>query len=401
MLDSLERVALGNHVETACLLHDIGNPPFGHFGEAAIKNWFADNGVDILKKAITLRGGDLGSGDPRLVKALADFRDFDGNPQGFRVVTRLQWNTDQFGLNLTTTTLASFLKYTRKAGDEPAGPFSKKAGFFITEEPIVKRVWDDFSYASPQRFPLAYIMEAADDLAYCISDLEDSIEKGLVHESSAFEEIHDKFLSLCNEGTGEVYAEIKMALVALKEGKRTDGKEFSYTDFRTTLNRAIVGYVADRYIDHHVSILNGSLDTLLPTSDAPGAILEILKGYCREHVYCHESIQRTELAGYTAIRGMLDYFKPLLSISRKKFNQALDDARDEDGRRLIIEPKYLSLFPEKYSKVYKNFVDDIGEDDDFHFTEWNARAHLVVDFLAGMTDDFAMTTYRTLAGMRL
>lgn len=401
MLDPLERVAFGNYVETACLLHDIGNPPFGHFGEAAIKQWFETNGFSLLKKAITLRGGDIGSGDPRLISALADFKEFDGNPQGLRVVSRLQWNTDEFGLNLTTTTLASFLKYTRKAGDTPVGSFSKKAGFFITEEPIVRKVWADFGYAVPQRFPLAYIMEAADDLAYCISDLEDSIEKGLVHEPSAFQEIHQNFLAECKHHTDDVHGVIEKALIDLQRGQREDGKEFTYTDFRTTLNRAIVGYVADRYVEHHNLIVSGSLDALLPTKDAPGAILEVLKKYCREHVYCHESIQRTELAGYTAIGGLLDHFSPLLTISRTKFNQALNDSKDESGRRLVIEPKLLSLFPEKYIKVYKHFVADIAMNDDGNFNEWNARAHLVVDFLSGMTDDFAMTTYRTLAGMRL
>lgn len=405
MLDPLERVALGNYVETACLLHDIGNPPFGHFGEAAIKQWFEKNGFDLLKNAVTLDSGDIGSGDPRLVNALADFKEFDGNPQGLRVVSRLQWNTDKFGLNLTTTTLASFLKYTRKAGDKPAGLFSKKAGFFTTEEPVIRKVWDDFGYTSPKRFPLAYIMEAADDLAYCISDLEDSIEKGLVHEPSAFHEIHQNFLVGCKRKSDHDHANthdvIEKAIIALKDGRRDDGKEFTYTDFRTTLNRTIVEYVADRYVQHHDAIVNGSLDALLPIEDAPGAILEALKKYCREHVYCHDSIQRTELAGYTAISGMLDHFRPLLVISRNKFNQALNDAKDENGNRLIIEPKLLSLFPEKYIKVYKQFVDTVERDNSGNFIEWNARAHLVVDFLSGMTDDFAMTTYRTLAGMRL
>lgn len=115
-IDPVERTALVNFVETACLMHDIGNPPFGHFGEAAIQKWFQDNGADCIQRAVALKKGTLGSGDPRLIDALADFKEFDGNPQGLRIVARLQWNTDEYGLNLTRSTLASFLKYVRCAG---------------------------------------------------------------------------------------------------------------------------------------------------------------------------------------------------------------------------------------------------------------------------------------------
>lgn len=175
LMDAAQRAAFVNFVETACLMHDIGNPPFGHFGEAAIQKWFGAEGGPCMKKAIGLKdNGELGSGDPRLVAMNADFKEFDGNPQGLRIVARLQWNTDQYGLNLTKTSLATYLKYIRQAGAVSSGLFVKKAGFFLTEAPIVKTVWKEFGYEVPQRFPLAYVMEAADDIAYCVSDLEDS-----------------------------------------------------------------------------------------------------------------------------------------------------------------------------------------------------------------------------------
>ena len=398
-----ERVAFVNFVEAACLLHDIGNPPFGHFGEAAIQKWFRDNGANYIKKSIKLKDGDLGSGDLRLKDALYDFVEFDGNPQGLRIVTRLQWNTDEFGLNLTTTTLASFLKYVRCAGDDVSGgAFSKKAGFFSTEKKIIEAVWGGFGYLLPQRFPLAYIMEAADDIAYCISDLEDSIEKGVVDEKSALIEIGSRF-NLCDIDTNDcVLLNVKNAIECMLSGSRGDGKEFTYTDFRTTLNRTIVRYVADRYVERQKEVLAGTLDSLVPESSPAGAILKTLKEYCRDYVYCHDSIQRTELAGYTAIRGLLDHYGPLLSLSRKSFSFALDGGRkDEEGKSILIESKLLSLFPDRYIKVYKNYISEIEGDDEGDFLEWNARAHLVVDFISGMTDDFAMTTYRTLSGMRL
>lgn len=401
-LNSMERAAFVNFVETACLMHDIGNPPFGHFGEAAIQKWFRDNGEQCVKESVRLQNGELGSGDQRLIAALCDFKEFDGNPQGLRIVTRLQWNTDEYGLNLTRSTLASFLKYVRCAGDRATGNFQKKAGYFDTEKSIVDAVWSELGYSKPQRFPLAYVMEAADDIAYCVSDLEDSFEKGLVHEPSALREIEESFLKFPDLEIDSDYIAIQAALAAVRLGARENGKEFTYTDFRTSLNRTIVAFVADRYVNNHDAVLAGTLDALLPSSSSCGAVLETLKAYCRNHVYGHESLQRVELAGYTAIRGLLDHFSPLLKCSKSRFNAALkNESKDSLGSPIIIESKLLKLFPEKYIKVYCHSIADKAQDDSENFHEWNARAHLVVDYVSGMTDDFAMTTYRTLAGMRL
>jgi dGTPase len=401
-LSALERSALVNFVETACLMHDIGNPPFGHFGEAAIQKWFGEKGASCVEAAIKLQHGEMGSGDPRVISALADFKEFDGNPQGLRIVARLQWKTDEHGLNLTKTTLASFLKYIRRSGEKSREKFQKKAGYFSTEEPIVQSVWREFGYSKPQRFPLAYVMEAADDIAYCVSDLEDSIEKGLVHEPSALKEIEEDFLSRMLPVGDSAYIEIVKALAAVRLGARSDGAESTYTDFRTSLNRTIVAYVADQYVKKHEEILNGTADVLLPVESPCGAILDSLKNYCRNNVYGHESIQRTELAGYTAIQGLLDHFSPLLRCSRERFGSALDMKKEDAlGEPIILESKLLRLFPGKYIKVYRHYILSDTKDDEMKFKEWNARAHLITDFLSGMTDDFAMTTYRTLAGMRL
>jgi dGTPase len=394
-----------NFVETACLMHDIGNPPFGHFGEAAIQEWFKKNGTQCLSAATgNGEGADLPTtlSDDLVDRALADFRDFDGNPQGLRIVARLQWNSDEFGLNLTKTTLASFLKYVRSPLEKPSEDgFKKKAGYFSTEAELVQEVWKEFGYIDPQRFPLAYIMEAADDIAYCISDLEDSFEKKVVYEELAFKAIEEAYQQKAFSADAPCHSEISKALAAIREKKLGD-KEFTFIDFRTNINNAIVRYGAEQYVTNEELISSGDLKTLLPENEPPGHLLKVLKDFCRKNVYTHVSVQRTELAGYNAISGLLEEFKPLLTASRKRFENCLEGKReDNEGRRILLEPKLLTLFPKNYIKVYKHHLKKVDADSRPDIAEWMVRAHLVVDFISGMTDDFAMTTFRTLAGIEL
>ena len=401
-MTELQHAALINFVETACLMHDIGNPPFGHFGEAAIQEWFKAHGQACVLSSMGIKDDHAASYLAPLKLALADFLEFDGNPQGLRIVARLQWNTDEFGLNLTKTALAAFLKYVRSPLESRSERnFTKKPGFFMSENEVVKAVWEEFGYAQPQRFPLAYIMEAADDIAYCVSDLEDSFEKGIIEEETALPRIQTGYLEADFGAGSSCHESIAAALDGIVKGKVGD-KEFTYTDFRTTLNSIIVRYVSERYVANQDSIETGQLKSLLPEDEPPGLVLKVLKDFCREKVYKHESIQRVELAGYNAISGLMNQVRPLLECSRKRF-EATRNGQDKDERdqRILLEPKLLKLFPPKYLKVYEHHVQQCKGKDHEDFLEWNARAHLVIDFISGMTDDFAMTTYRTLAGMRL
>ena len=186
-------------------------------------------------------------------------------------------------------------------------------------------------------------------------------------------------------------------------GVKDDGKQFTFTDFRTSLNRLLVEFAANQYIELHDSILNGQLPSLIPANSPAGKILDALKGYCRKKVYCHESVQRIELAGYRAIYGLLDHFSCLLVAGTARFQAALDyQTKDAKGRSIIIENKLLTLFPKNYIQVYKEQLETIENNTGYTIAdEWVLRAHLITDFISGMTDDFATTSYQNLSGMRI
>lgn len=400
-IDDEQSQAIPIFVETACLMHDIGNPPFGHFGEAAIRQWFGEHGKSLLKKACGISDESLGT---YVDNYLSDFLQFDGNPQGLRIVTKLQRNTDEFGLNLTYTSLSAYLKYLRCSSDKPEEQlFKKKCGFFITERDAIEAIWSANNYTNAQRFPLVYIMEAADDISYCISDLEDSIEKCIVSKSDAAESIYELFESNAKVNKAvPSYNEIIACLDKLRK------KEETYINFRTSLIRNLVSFAAGNYLNNHFDIMSGQVQSLIPENSNYGIILSILKSYCKNNVYCHESVQKTEIAGYAAISGLLNIFKILLTCDSERFSSSLNYSENSDGNGvpIILEKKYLKIFPKNYIKNYQCEVEKINSDQKLNdkkrrVQEWNARAHLIVDYVSGMTDDFAMNTYRELCGISL
>lgn len=166
-------------VENACLLHDIGNPPFGHFGEAAIRAWAHNSICNSIPNEIK---DQIGIKDSRLNSLINDFKEFDGNPQGFRIVMKLHADYDEYSLNLTYATLLCILKYPRTTGEEKDEGILKKAGYFQTEKEIVEKIYREVGMKLKHRYPFVYIMEAADDIAYCMSDIADGIEKGILTE---------------------------------------------------------------------------------------------------------------------------------------------------------------------------------------------------------------------------
>lgn len=403
--------SLAIFVETACLAHDIGNPPFGHFGEAAIQEWFKENGPSIIENSIgSSKNSDI---------LLKDFREFDGNPQGLRILSKLQWNNDEFGLNLTTTSLLSCIKYLRCAGGDvvhleeldengkqKVDPLHKKAGYFISEEKLVAKLWEihEIEKENPRRFPLSAIMEAADDISYCISDLEDSVEKGIVslhHASCWIKKSWDsKKDKTPNDDLNEKLDKI-ISHISTEWGKNVFNKsDYTFTDFRTSITRELVNFTSSNFID--LVLKKQPISTLLPENSSASVFLELLKEYCRKHVYCDQSVELIEYAGYTAISGLLDIFKPLLICNKNRFEHALkSDKKDGNGKPIVLEKKLLRLFPEKHIKAYKNFskqssIRNLSSKE----IEWLARAHLIVDFLSGMTDDYSIELYRTLSGIK-
>ncbi|MDP9196607.1 MAG: deoxyguanosinetriphosphate triphosphohydrolase [Pseudomonadota bacterium] len=162
---------LGTVVQASCLVHDIGNPPFGHAGEYAIRDWYAGAGARWLSGLSEAEKNDLTV--------------FEGNAQGFRIATALEYNRFDGGMRLTCATLATFCKYPWGSDQPEARGADGKFGIFRSEMPLFRQVAERAGLIAQGkdrwcRHPLTWLVEAADDICYALIDIEDGIELSIV-----------------------------------------------------------------------------------------------------------------------------------------------------------------------------------------------------------------------------
>lgn len=368
-------------VENACLLHDIGNPPFGHFGEAAISDWFRAHW-----KPCFAASHDTVEPSPRMGQLMEDFLQFDGNPQGLRIILRLQRDIDQYGLNLTYTSILSSIKYVRSPSEPKLGPLTKKPGYFETEKEIVWLLKKEIGLPKDARYLFAYIMEAADDIAYCVSDIEDGIEKGLLTEKAFFSELKRDW----QDGRFPFYPPPTKKKSTL-----------SFFEFKTYYARHAVKKASDTFVRDLGDLSRGTAPNLFRDESREGKAVECLKKVARRRLFRSPQAENPELAGYQIVTGLLEKLSVLLKCSEDQFKKLLK-ARMEPDSKNVKELEYqfrlINKLPAKHVDAY---VDQLREFPRVSFPEWYLRAHLIVDFISGMTDGFALEFYQLLGGIRL
>ncbi|MEP7341306.1 MAG: dGTPase [Acidobacteriota bacterium] len=370
-------------VENACLLHDIGNPPFGHFGETAIQTWFKKNWKYCFRKS---RGHHISSD---LSALMGDFLQFDGNPQGVRIVLRLQNVRDKYSLNLTSTTLLSLVKYVRSPSEPEDDGLGKKPGYFNSERKLIEEMKDELGLPSNSRHPLAYIMEAADDIAYCISDIEDGIEKGIITASEFFDELDEAWNE--NGQQGKVFP---IGTRPPREDVPDPNMQFFY--FKTSYTREAIKRAKNLYLANESGLFNGEITSLFSDSTEEGRALKCLKTVARKKLFRSSEAENPELAGYKVIFGLLDSFKPLLLLPQARFALLLESRMNPSSvmrQNLDYEWRLFNKLAPKHIDAYKEQIKD--------YDEWFSRCHLITDFISGMTDGYALELFQLLNGIRL
>ena len=391
-------------VEMACLMHDIGNPPFGHFGEAAINDWFRqrlwpeDAASDPLigdrcdAASLRLRDGEETLNELRR-KVRQDLCQFEGNAQGIRMVHTLM------RMNLTWAQVGCILKYTRPAWWRGAPPAShsylmKKPGYYFSEEAYIARLRKELALEPYSRFPLTWIMEAADDISYCVADLEDAVEKRIFSVERLYQHLYDAWGS---HDKGSLFALVvenaweKSRANSLS--RSTEDQFFMYLRVNT-LNK-LVPYAARRFIENLPQIYSGNFNQALLEDDSDySQLLELYKRVAVQEVFSHPDVEQLELQGYRVISGLLDIYQPLLKLSLSDFSELVDKDR---LRHLPIESRLFHKLSTRHRLAYVEAINKVPRDAaEFPTLEFYYRCRLIQDYISGMTDLYAWDEYRRL-----
>lgn len=356
-LQHVESGDFGAIVAAACLAHDIGNPPFGHAGEDAIREWFRTSG--LLER------------HPFTPAQRADFERYEGNAQGFRIVSRLQSPANP-GLQLTSAVLATFTKYPRPSYLETTldGKSGKKFGFFQQDAEAFQRVAHSTGLVERipgsawRRHPLAFLVEVADDTCYLIVDLEDAAKLGFVPYRDAECLLADLAGNTINGGRLDRLHDPKERLEYLRA--KAIGR--------------LLESAAAVFLENEESILDGEFDDeLLEQSPIAHPLQAILK-LAKETIYTARPALEIETAGFEVLGALLGLF-----------SNAVEARAEVPGTRFTTrERMLLKLLPVQ-------FLGHGGEPNSDPYI----RLLQVADFVAGMTDSYAVDMYRKLKGFAL
>jgi len=354
----------GDIVASACLAHDIGNPPFGHSGEDAISAYFASEAAERFIKNLS-------------AAEVADLQHFEGNAAGFRILTHTYaaLSSGSAGLGLTYATLGAFTKYPRPSvvrdANKQGGASEKKYGHFQAENPRFKLVAEELGLRPKDaaagfyhRHPLAFLVEAADDICYRIIDFEDGLKLGLID--------HERGLHLLRELRAA-------APNARPRGAGSGGlhwrdwqEELGY--LRATLIGQLVDETATRFAQHAPAILGGTYDAPLVKELSGYEHLQEIQRLSIDKLYRSRPVLEIEAAGFEVLGGLLDAF--LCAIFDKKENHRSRKLLD------LLPNQYRAIGPQAGASAYEQIL-------------------LLTDYVAGMTDQTALSLYKTIKGIEL
>lgn len=341
---------------TVGLAHDLGNPPFGHQGEVAIQKWFIDSKDKI--------------------KSHHDLLEFDGNPQTFRLLTRLQVLNDKFGFNLTVATLSALLKYPTFQSSKGGNGY-KKFGIFESEREIAKEIWKETGLEEGLRHPLAYIMEACDDIAYSVIDAEDTIKKGY----ASFYDLID-LLEDSSHGDCVINETVKQSRRKNEEYKGAslssrELNEISMQMFRTKAISMMVVAATETFVANVNGMLNGKLPEAfdLIGHSRSAALCRALKEFDKRYGFLHSEVLQLELEGNNYIKGVMDLL--------------WDSLAKDQGERDAYERYAYGRISENYRRVYESSA--MKPED---------TQRLLCDFISGMTEKFLIRTYQELRDLK-
>ena len=344
---------IGQIVSTACLAHDLGNPPFGHSGEKAIQTFFTEGSGLSLKQQVSSAFWD-------------DITHFEGNANAFRLLTHQFKGRRPGGFVMTYSTLASIVKYPYASS---AAGTKGKFGFFQSEQPYFQRIADEMGLLRRSnegeplqyvRHPLVYLVEAADDICYEIMDIEDAHKLKIL----SYLETEELFLGFFDKETQQ-----KLLQRISDENLQDPNEKVVY--LRACVIGKLENECVNTFLDNEEMILAGTFE---------GSLIKHINQQQRdaykrcsqlsvERIYRSRPVLDVELSGYKIMATLME-----------QMTEAV-------------------MHPDRFYS--KQLIDRVSTQYDINAQELETRLMAVIDYIAGMTDVYALDVYQKINGISL
>ena len=370
------REDISHILECAGLIHDIGNPPFGHFGEDAIREWFEKNlpRLSFFGKSVS---GMLNE------QMRQDFLHFEGNAQALRLVTRLHYLVDEYGMNLTYALLNTIIKYPVPSTGIDIGSGNikdKKMGYYLADESTFRKV-TEATGAGSRRHPLTFILEAADDLAYKTADIEDAFVKGFISYYTLEKElaaIEDKY-----QDAGFRPLEKLRQLYERGRKKGVNSPEsYAVKNWIISAQGFLISCATYGFTSNYDAIMEGTFGADLFSGTFGAPLMDLLGDMAYRRVFTSRAIYEMELSESS----ILDYLMDRLVHAVLYY--------DTEGKMDSTDIRVVSFISDNYKNAYRLQAEGKSEAEKLYL-----RLLLVTDYVCGMTDNYAKRLYQQMNGL--
>lgn len=365
------------------LIHDIGNPPFGHFGENTIRQWFGEHFGELSFKGRPVK-------ELLTEQMIGDFLHFEGNAQALRVLTKLHVLIDiGNGMNLTYALLNTIIKYpvsslniNKKSGNIK----DKKMGYFTAEQQIFEDVTRSTG-AEGCRYPLTFLLESADDIAYKTADIEDAAVKKLISYNQLLEEISSrKYLERCeNEqeraALNSAAENLRHCLDSAQKRGLPLAEKKAVQRWVVNLQSTLIYAVSDAFAENYDAIMTGTFTRELLAASPVRVLADALSDIAYRYAFQSPGVLKTELSACAMMNLLLD------SITGAALRFGTDEQR-------ITDSNLMSLLPEEFLMVCRKSCEEKSDAEQSYF-----RLLLATDCVCSMTDGYARELFRTLSGI--
>lgn len=364
-------------LQCAGLIHDIGNPPFGHFGEDAIRDWFRKN-LSVLQYHGTPINQIL---TPQMRE---DFYHFEGNAQALRLVSKLHFLVDENGMNLTYALLSTIVKYPVSSVEinEKSGNIKdKKLGYYFADQEIYEEISRETG-TNGKRHPLTFILEAADDIAYKTADIEDAYIKGFLTYYKLLDELTELQETYSGAGSGGFQPADKLSELYLrgKEKHVENPEEYAIKNWIIRVQGFLISCATYGFTSNYQAIMQGTYGHDLFYHTFAEKLMDLLGELAFREVFTSEAIYRMEVTEGTMLDFLMD-----------KFMTAVVKYDDNTQQMDAISARMVSFISSNYKRAYHYQAEGKTEIEKLYL-----RLLLVTDYICGMTDSYAKRLYQEL-----